>query len=140
MDPFSKHGAIFWFGWDYSAFSASPCHQLALHDFSVRQQINAEFSQFKAGLIDESNIFNKSPYLIQRVKLLYSNVSVINNEATIDIALNVPEKLSRELDLDRIQKNITERSKMEYGIEEVNINISIIPTQIFQYIDSSQSS
>ena len=106
----------------------------------MRQQINAEFSQFKAGLIDESNIFNKSPYLIQRVKLLYSNVSVINNEATIDIALNVPEKLSRELDLDRIQKNITERSKMEYGIEEVNINISIIPTQIFQYIDSSQSS
>ena len=77
---------------------------------------------------------------IQRVKLLYSNVSVINNEATIDIVLNVPEKLSRELDLDRIQKNITERSKMEYGIEEVNINISIIPTQIFQYIDSSQSS
>ena len=111
----------------------------ALHDFSVRQQINAEFSQFKAGLIDQSNVLNKSPFLLQRVKLLYSNVSVINNEATIDIVLNVPEKLSKELDLDQIQKNITERSKMGYGVEEVNINISIIPTQIFQYTDSSQS-
>ena len=101
----------------------------ALHDFSVRQQINAEFSQFKAGQINQLNVLNKSPYLLQRVKLLYSNVSVIDNEATIDIVLNVPEKLSKQLDLNQIQKNITDRCKMEYGIEEVNINISIIPTR-----------
>ena len=112
----------------------------ALHDFSVRQQINAEFSQFKAGQINQLNVLNKSPYLLQRIKLLYSNVSVIDNEATIDIVLNVPEKLSKQLDLNQIQKNITDRCKMEYGIEEVNINISIIPTQIFQYIESSSSS
>lgn len=112
----------------------------ALHDFSVRQQINAEFSQFKAGQINQLNALNKSPYLLQRIKLLYSNVSVIDNEATIDIVLNVPEKLSKQLDLNQIQKNITDRCKMEYGIEEVNINISIIPTQIFQYIESSSSS
>ena len=67
-------------------------------------------------------------------------MSVIDNEATIDIVLNVPEKLSKQLDLNQIQKNITDRCKMEYGIEEVNINISIIPTQIFQYIESSSSS
>ena len=71
---------------------------------------------------------------------MYSNISVINNQATIEIMLNVPAKLSKTFDLNQIQKNITERCKMEYGIEEVNINISIIPTQIFQYIDSSQSS
>ena len=112
----------------------------ALHDFSVRQQINAEFSQFKAGQINQLNVLNKSRYLLQRIKLLYSNVSVIDNEATIDIVLNVPEKLSKQLDLNQIQKNITDRCKMEYGIEEVNINISIIPTQIFQYIESSSSS
>lgn len=112
----------------------------ALHDFSVRQQINAEFSQFKAGQINQLNVLNKSPYLLQRIKLLYSNVSVIDNEVTIDIVLNVPEKLSKQLDLNQIQKNITDRCKMEYGIEEVNINISIIPTQIFQYIESSSSS
>ncbi len=112
----------------------------ALHDFSVRQQIKAEFSQFKAGQINQLNVLNKSPYLLQRIKLLYSNVSVIDNEATIDIVLNVPEKLSKQLDLNQIQKNITDRCKMEYGIEEVNINISIIPTQIFQYIESSSSS
>ena len=111
----------------------------ALHDFSVRQHINGEFTRFKAGVIDESNVLNKSPYLLQRVKLLYSNVSVINNKAAIDIVLNVPEKLSAKLDLDQIQKNIATRCKLEYGVKEININISVIPTQIFQYVDRSSS-
>ena len=105
----------------------------------MRQHINGEFTRFKAGLIDESNVLNKSPYLLQRVKLLYSNVSVVNNKATIDIVLNVPEKLSAKLDLDQIQKDITTRSKIEFGVKEVNINISVIPTQIFQYVDRSPS-
>ena len=66
-------------------------------------------------------------------------MSIINNKAAIDIVLNVPEKLSAKLDLDQIQKNIATRCKLEYGVKEININISVIPTQIFQYVDRSSS-
>ena len=105
----------------------------ALHDFSVRQQINSQFAGFKAGLIQQGKQSGTSPHIWQRIKLLYSNVRVVDNTATIDIVLNVPEKLVGKIRLEEIQKNMTDRAKQDFGIREVEINISVIPTQILRY-------
>ena len=107
----------------------------ALHDFSVRQEINSQFAGFKAGLIQQGHRSGTSPETLQRIKLLYSNVRVANNMANIDIVLNVPEQLMGTIatQLDTVQKNMIRRAKDDFGIKEVEINISVIPTQIMRY-------
>lgn len=86
----------------------------ALHDFSVRQQINSQFAGFKAGLIEQEKQSGTSPHIWQRIKLLYSNVRVVDNTATIDIVLNVPERLVGKIRLEEIQENMTDRAKQDF--------------------------
>ena len=105
----------------------------ALHDFSARQQINSQFARFRAGLVLQGQRSGTNPEYWQRIKLLYSNVRVANNSATIDIVLNVPQKLVGKIGLAEVQRNMRERAKNDYGIKEVEINISVIPTQILRY-------
>ena len=105
----------------------------ALHDFSARQQINSQFARFRAGLIEQGRRTDTNPAIWRRIKLLYSNVRVANNAATINIVLNVPEKLVGKIGLEQVQRNMRERAQGDYGIEEVEINISVIPTQILRY-------
>ena len=105
----------------------------ALHDFSARQQINSQFARFRAGLVQQGQRSGTNPEYWQRIKLLYSNVRVANNSATIDIVLNVPQKLVGKIGLAEVQRNMRERAKNDYGIKEVEINISVIPTQILRY-------
>ena len=112
----------------------------ALHDFSVRQQINSQFARFRAGLIEQGRRTGTNPEIWQRVKLLYSNVRVAENTATIDIVLNVPEKLVGKIGIEEVQRNMRERAKGDYGIETVEINISVIPTQILRYNPETNSS
>ena len=99
----------------------------ALHDFSVRQQIKGQFATFKAGLIEKG----LSSQALRRIKLLYSNVRVVDNDATIDLVLNVPQSLVGQLG--RMQDQMIKRAKNIYGIDEVEINISVIPTQILHF-------
>ena len=105
----------------------------ALHDFSVRQQINGQFANFKAGLIQKGLSAGTDPANLRRVKLLYSNVRVVDNDATIDLVLNVPQALVGQLGLEGMQDHMIKRAKDVYGIDEVEINISVIPTQILRY-------
>ena len=71
--------------------------------------------------------------------MLYSNVRVVDNTATIDIVLNVPEKLVGKIRLEDIQKTMTDRAKQDFGIREVEINISVIPTQILRYNPNTEA-
>ena len=105
----------------------------ALNDFSVRQQIKGQFATFKAGLIEKGLISGTDPANVRRIKLLYSNVRVVGNDATIDLVLNVPQTLVGQLGLEDMQDHMIKRAKDVYGIDEVEINISVIPTQILRY-------
>jgi hypothetical protein len=51
----------------------------------------------------------------------------------IDMMLNVPTKLVGKLGLEEVQDNMRRRAMNDYGINEVEINISVIPTQILRY-------
>ena len=109
----------------------------ALHDFSVRQQINAQFASFKVGLIEKGLTKGSNASNLRRIKLLYSNVSVVDNAATVDMVLNVPQELVGKLGLEEMQSDLSQRAKNLYGIDEVVINISVIPTQILRYDPSA---
>ena len=56
----------------------------AWHDFSVRQQMDAEFGRFKAGQIKCVAIAKENPRLWSKVRLMYNNVSVLENQAIIN--------------------------------------------------------
>ena len=62
----------------------------ALHDFSVRQQMDAVFAHVKSGRLKRVAIAQGNPRLWSRVRLTYSNVSVVDNKATLDLVLNAP--------------------------------------------------
>ena len=105
----------------------------ALHDFSVRQQINSRFTTFKAGLVQESQYIGADENTLRRIRMLYSNVRVVNNIATIDLVLNVPTKLVGNLGLAEFQEQFRRDSIKDYGLKEIEINISVIPTQILNF-------
>ena len=70
---------------------------------------------------------------MEKVKLLYSNVRVIDNDATVELVLNAQEGLLTPAVINELQQRIVTRSKKEHGIDDVTINISVIPNQIFKY-------
>ena len=106
----------------------------ALHDFSVRQQINSRFTTFKAGLIQESRYAGTTDEnTLRRIRMLYSNVRVVNNIASIDLVLNVPTKLMGTLGLAEFQEQFRQDAIKDYGLKKVAINISVIPTQILSF-------
>ena len=57
----------------------------ALHDFSIKQDIESKFDAFKAGQVRQLKLTRENPYLWQRVRLLFSNVRVNNNLSLIHI-------------------------------------------------------
>ena len=99
----------------------------------MQQQINSQFAGFKVGLIRQGRRSNGNASVWQRIKLLYSNVRVVDNQARMDIVLNVPETLVGKLGPEEVQKTMTEQAQNDYGIKEVEINISVIPTLILRY-------
>ena len=65
--------------------------------------------------------------------MLYSNVDVVDDEATIDVVINVPKNLVGKLGLEEMEEEMIERAKSIYGIDKVHFNITVIPTQILRY-------
>ena len=104
----------------------------ALHDFSVRQQINSRFTTFKAGLIQESKYTGAADVNASSYSHAYSNVRVVNNTATIDLVLNVPTKLVGKIGLQECSRG-AKNAMQDYGLKEIEINISVIPTQILSF-------
>ena len=102
----------------------------ALHEFSMRQQINGQFATFKAGLIEQGLSTGYQQTNLRRIKLLYSNVDVVDENATIDVVLNMPKDSKGLPSLEEMEQEMIQRAKSIYGIDNVQFNITVIPTQI----------
>ena len=109
----------------------------ALHDFSVRQEIVSRFDTFKAGQVNQLRITSKNPYLWQRVRLLFSNVRVINNKASVDLVLSAPKGVLNEGLANELSETIVRSSKEEFNLDDTKVTISVIPNQINKFSDSS---
>ena len=109
----------------------------ALHDFSVRQEIVSRFDTFKAGQVNQLKITSKNPYLWQRVRLLFSNVRVINNKASVDLVLSAPKGVLNEGLANELSETIVRSSKEEFKLDDTKVTISVNPNQINKFSDSS---
>ena len=83
----------------------------ALHYFSVRQEMDAEFGHFKAGQLKRVAIAQGNQRLWSKVRLMYSSVSVVNNEARLDIVLNAPEDILDQSFMKDVNQQMLKRAK-----------------------------
>ena len=104
----------------------------SLHDFSVRQELDAEFGRIKAGQIKRLKMAQKNPRLWTKVRLMYSSVRVAENKASVDLVLNAPEDLLNQAAINTMHRNMLERSK-DLGLEDVDLNVSVIPNRFYRF-------
>ena len=109
----------------------------ALHDFSIKQEIESRFDTFKSGQVNQLKITSENPYLWQRVRMLFSNVKVINNKATVDLVFSAPKGVLTEDLANTLSTAIVKRAKEEFGLDDIKITISVIPNQINKFSDAS---
>ena len=104
----------------------------ALHDFSVRQQMDAVFAHVKSGRLKRVAIAQGNPRLWSRVRLTYSNVSVVDNKATLDLVLNAPEDFLNQSVMNSLNQQMFSRAK-EFGVDDLDMNISVIPNRLYKF-------
>jgi len=56
-----------------------------------------------------------------------------DDDATIDVVINVPKNLERKRGREEMEEEKVERAKSIYGINNVRFNITVIPTQLLRY-------
>ena len=110
----------------------------ALHDFSVRQQIDAEFGHFKAGQLKRVALARGNQRLWSKVRLMYSSVSVVNNKARLDIVLNSPEDILDQSFMNDVNQQMLKRAK-DFGLDDLDVNISVIPNRVYKFDNQSMN-
>ncbi len=108
----------------------------SLHDFSIKQDIESKFDAFKAGQVRQLKLTRENPYLWQRVRLLFSNVRVNNNNATVDLVFSAPKGVLTEDIADNLSAAFVKRGKEEFSLDDIKITISVIPNQINKFSDA----
>ena len=104
----------------------------ALHDFSVRQQMDAVFGRFKSGQRKQLDVVKKDPVLWSKVRMMYSNVRVQDNIAVLDLVLNAPEDLLTQSVLDDVYRRMAEKA-VTLGLEDIDVRISVIPNRVYRF-------
>ena len=110
----------------------------ALHDFSVRQQMDAEFGRFKAGQLKRVALARGNQRLWSKVRLMYSSVSVVNNVARLDIVLNAPEDILDQSFMNDVNQQMLKRAK-DFGLDDLDVNISVIPNRVYKFDNQSMN-
>ena len=104
----------------------------ALHDFSIRQEMDAVFGRFKAGQLKRVAIAQSNPRFWSRVRLMYSNVIVVNNKARLDLVLNAPEDFLNQSLMDDFYQKMQRRAK-DFGLKDLDVNVRVIPNRVYKF-------
>ena len=64
--------------------------------------------------------------------MLYSNVRVNDNVASVDLVLNAPEDLLDQAAITSMQQNLLKRSR-QLGVDDIDFNISIVPYRVYRF-------
>ena len=102
-------------------------------EFSMRQKITIGSTRFKPRLVNQGFCSVANGEILRLLRLLYSNVRVNGHSATINVGMNVPERLVDTIYLDDVQSYIRRRANSDYRFDEVVINISVTLTQVLRY-------
>ena len=101
-------------------------------DQLLRQQMDAVFAHVKSGRLKRVAIAQGNPRLWSRVRLTYSNVSVVDNKATLDLVLNAPEDFLNQSVMNSLNQQMLNRAK-EFGVDDLDMNISVIPNRVYKF-------
>ena len=105
----------------------------ALKEFRMQQDINIGFSRLKAGLQGNNFDLKVKPETIQNIRILYINAQITGNSGVVEVVMNAPKELLDKTHMNEVQRYIKRLAIKDYGLKEVEINISIIPNQIINY-------
>ena len=68
--------------------------------------------------------------------MLFSNVGVINNNATVDLVFSAPKGVLTEDLANNFSAALVKKGKEELGLDDIKITISVIPNQINKFSDA----
>ena len=94
--------------------------------------MDAVFGRFKAGQLKRVAITQSNPRFWSRVRLMYSNVIVVNNKARLDLVLNAPEDFLNQSLMDDFYQKMQRRAK-DFGLNDLDVNISVIPNRVYKF-------
>ena len=83
----------------------------ALHDFSVRQEMDAEFGRFKAGQLKRLAIAQGNQRFWSKVRLMSGSVGVFDNKPMLDVVLIAPEDILDQSFMNEVDHQILKRAK-----------------------------
>ena len=69
---------------------------------------------------------------------MYSSVSVVNNEARLDIVLNAPEDILDQSFMNDVNQQMLKRAK-DFGLDDLDVNISVIPNRVYKFDNQSMN-
>jgi hypothetical protein len=68
--------------------------------------------------------------------MLFSNVRVNNNKATVDLVFSAPKGVLTEDLANKLSADLVKRGKETLGLDDIKITISVIPNQINKFSDA----
>ena len=98
----------------------------SLNDFSVRQNMDAGICRFKPGRAQHFEVVKANSFLWPNVRILYSNVRVVDSEASLDLVLNAPKKILTRPVFGYVFKRLKAKA-VDFGLDDIKINVSVIP-------------
>ena len=94
--------------------------------------MDAVFGRFKAGQIKRVAIAQSNPRFWLRVRLMYSNVIVVNNKARLDLVLNAPEDFLNQSLMDDFYQKMQSWAK-DFDLKDLDVNVSVIPNRVYKF-------
>ena len=67
-----------------------------------------------------------------KVRLMYSSVCIVNNNARLDVVLNAPEDIFDQSFMNEVNQGMFKRAK-GFGLDDLGVNISVIPNRIYKF-------
>ena len=71
------------------------------------------------------------------MRLLFSNVRVLNNKADVDLVFSAPKGVLSEELANELSDTIMKSAKEEFNLDDAKITISVIPNQINKFSGTS---
>ena len=90
------------------------------------------FGRFKAGQLKRVAIAQSNPRFWSKVRLMCSNVIVVNNKARLDLVLNAHEVFLNQSFMDDFYQKMQGRVK-DFGLKDLDVNVRVIPNRLYKF-------
>ena len=111
----------------------------SLRDFQLARSLSSEFESLKMEKISNFQSQNEDAMLWANVQVVYSSLHVQGRTGVFDLVLNIPQSLNKQDLLAPVYTALRQRGK-ELGLDQLDLNINVLPSNIFRYQDKDVDS